>query len=118
MSKDKLKNDPDTWQKTLTDILHQNALLKYMLSEIVDENEDKDFLPTAEYFQNELLLNDEKVRILIKEVNEFEAMFLRDCDEKYKQKYEKLEHEILDFKKNYHAFSRNFKLKCYKKAID
>ena len=116
MSKNKLQNDPDTWQKTLTGILHQNALLKYTLSEIVDENEDKNFLPIAEYFQNELLLKDEKVRILLKEVNEFNEIVPEDCDKKYKQKYEKLEHKILDFQKNYDAFSNNFSLKCNKKT--
>ena len=49
--KAKLK-EIDSWKKILEDLRQQNALLKYRLSEIVDDNEDRNFLQLAEYFQN------------------------------------------------------------------
>lgn len=118
ISENKFEKELTSWQKMLIDILQENALLKYMLSEIVDENEDKNFLPIAEYFQNELLLKDEKLQILLKRIHEFAVINPKDCDKKHDSKYEKLRLEILHFEKIYNDFSNDFKAKYYKKGPD
>ena len=56
------------WDRRLEFIAQENALLKFRLSEMVDVSEDKDFLQLAENFQNELLIIDEKLHNLIKEL--------------------------------------------------
>lgn len=111
---DKKEMEVDIWQKDLADILHENALLKYMLSAIVDANEEKDFLPVAEYFQNELLLKDERLRNLMKEISEFASEEYIYYNERWNEKHEKLGKEISVFRKEYNAFSENFKSKCHK----
>ena len=59
------------WEKSLEFIKQENALLKYRLSEMVDYSDEKDFLQMAEYFQNELLLKDDALDKLIKELKNF-----------------------------------------------
>lgn len=61
-------NDYQQWTKALELLRQESALLKYRLSEMVDSDEENLFLQKAEYFQNELLLKDEWLKKLIKEV--------------------------------------------------
>ena len=117
MSKNK-ERELTCWQKSLSDILHDNALLKYMLSEIVDANQENDFLPVAEYFQNELLLKDEKVKIFLNQINEYNIAGEHNFSEKYYADMEKLEYEISLFQNEFEEFSKDFKSRCYKKSID
>lgn len=63
------------WDRRLEFITQENALLKYRLSEMVDVSEEKDFLQLAENFQNELLLKDEKLQKLIKELKTLSIAF-------------------------------------------
>lgn len=63
------------WQRQLDLLMQENALMKYRLSEMVDESEEKSFLQMAEYFQNELLLKDEALNKLIKESKNFAEKF-------------------------------------------
>lgn len=114
MAKNKAK-ELDTLQKKLSHFLNENALLKYMLSEIVDENQEKSFLPVAEYFQNELLLKDEKLKSLSKSVNELTKKFQQEYLKKYDIHTENLQKEILRFQNEYESFSRDFKSKFYGK---
>ena len=96
----------EEWRTRLADILHQNALLKYMLSDIVDANQDRNFLPVAEYFQNELLLKDEKLRILLNHVGEVDV---KNIDEK---NFQNLRREIGRFQKDFNVFFSDFRSKC------
>ena len=61
------------WQTSLEFFKQENALLKYRLSEMVDHNEEHGFLLMAEYFQNELLLKDELLNKLLKELHELQS---------------------------------------------
>jgi hypothetical protein len=103
------KEDLSRWKKILEDFCQKNALLKYRLSEIVDNNEDGSFLQMAEYFQNQLLLKDEKLKKLIKQLlqisNRKEVEKLSDENI---EKCEKLRKDICLFQKKYEALSKEF----------
>lgn len=104
-----LENELDSWKKILEDLRQHNALLKYRLSEIVDDNEDKKFLQLAEYFQNELLLKDEMVKKLMKDLLEIGGIV--EPKETASDRHEnlvKLHDEIVQFKKIYLTLSKEF----------
>jgi hypothetical protein len=90
----------------------ENALLKYRLSDLVDNNEQNDFLSIAEYFQNEFLLKDEALNRLIKSVSELNAELNKTTDKNipdeliYQQ--EKLRNDILQFEKKFLDLSNEF----------
>ena len=48
-----------TWERILDFFLQENTFLKNRLSEVVDQNNDKEFLALAEQFQNRFILKDE-----------------------------------------------------------
>jgi|SRR6185312_6070114 len=104
-----LKQEISNWQKKLKYFSQENALLKYRLSEIVDNNEDDSFLQAAEYFQNELLLKDEKLKKLTKQLLEISNRTKagKQSDEIIR-KYEKLRNDICLFEKKYEGLSKEF----------
>lgn len=73
------------WERRLEFITQENALLKFRLSEMVDVSEDKGFLELAENFQNELLLIDEKLQNLIKELKSLSHTFKQSNSVKEKE---------------------------------
>jgi len=99
----------NAWQRSLEFFKQENALLKYRLSEIVDNNEDDHFLTMAEYFQNELLLKDELLNNLQKTLQELHNS--ENLSEKMKSKQNKLRNEILEFEKNCLHLSNEFNKK-------
>ena len=97
------------WKKILENYCQVNALLKYRLSEIVDNNEDSSFLQMAEYFQTKLLLKDEKLKKLAKQINAISnAMEAADSPESIIAKHEKLRKDICLFEKKYEHLSKEF----------
>ena len=108
-----LENELDSWKKILEDLRQHNALLKYRLSEIVDDNEDKNFLLLFEYFQNELLLKDETLKKLMKDVQELNGINepKNAVLDNMNEKFVKLHEEIQQFQKKYTLFSRDFNKK-------
>ena len=54
-----LMQEHEAWKRSLEFYKQENALLKYRLSDMVDQSEGDYFLQTAEYFHNEFLLKDE-----------------------------------------------------------
>ena len=52
------EHEYNAWMRKIEFFSQENALLKYRLSEMVDNNEGNNFLQMAKYFQNELLLKD------------------------------------------------------------
>jgi hypothetical protein len=104
------------WEKSLEDLNQENALLKYRLSEIVDENEDEKILQMAEYFQNELLLKDEMLKKLIKTQQQVSNTIRRNAtSELIKANQQKLKVEILQFQKDFHKLAKDFDQKLVKK---
>jgi len=104
-----LDNKPFLSKKSFEELNQENALLKYRLSEIVDENEDGKILQLAEYFQNELLLKDEMLKNLMKKQQQFSNPRERDeTTESIKAKQEKLQLEFLKFEEEFVRLSKEF----------
>jgi hypothetical protein len=107
-----IKHEYTSWQRMLEFFRQENALLKYRLSDLVDNNEQNDFLSIAEYFQNEFLLKDEALNRLIKIVSELNAELNKMTDKNipdeliYQQ--EKLRNDILQFEKKFLDLSNEF----------
>jgi len=102
-----------SWQSDLELFRQKNVLLKYRLSETVDNNEGNHFLQMAEYFQNELLLKDEDLKKLISNVREFlielsEIKNKKEFKNEWIQKREKMRKNILIFKKEFLNLSNEF----------
>ena len=87
------------WKRSLEFFKQENALLKYHLSDMVDHNEENSFLQMAEYFQNELLLKDELLNKLLKELHELENE--EKLSEKMLSRQNKLRYEVLHAEKKF-----------------
>lgn len=70
---EKIREENSYNQNALNILKQENAHLKYLLSEMVDKNEDRYFLAMAEHFQNELLKKDEEINNVLKNALEFET---------------------------------------------
>ena len=90
-----------SWKIKLEYFKQENVLLKYRLSEMVDNNEGSNFLQMAEYFQNELLIIDDKLKKLF---NEFEklSIFFRETE------YKKFMKDIVQFENKFINLSKEF----------
>lgn len=113
ISPNEMEDDYSKWQKSIEDFSQRNALLKYRLSDIVDSNEDKNFLQVAEYFQNELLLTDEILKRLRIELQEYVEMKQHDHFpiEKITKKRRVFRNGILNFEKKFLSLSDEFNKK-------
>ena len=67
-------HEQNSWRIKLEHFQQENVLLKYRLSEMVDDNEGNKFLQMAEYFQNELLIIDVMMEKLFNELEKFSGM--------------------------------------------
>ena len=107
-----IKHEYTSWQRMLEFFRQENALLKYRLSDLVDNNEQNDFLSIAEYFQNEFLLKDEALNRLIKSVSELNAELNKMTDKNIRDELiyqqEKLRNDILQFEKKFLDLSNEF----------
>lgn len=105
-----IKHELSSWLRLIEFFRQENALLKYRLSELVDDNDDRNFLQIAEYFQNEFLLKDEGLKKLIKDLQDYSELIengkkeslnhlpahigLRKCIHEFEEKYSKLSVEF------------------------
>jgi hypothetical protein len=109
---DQIKHEYTSWQRMLEFFRQENALLKYRLSDLVDNNEQNNFLSIAEYFQNELLLKDEVLNRLIKSVSELNAelnkITNKEIPDELIYRQEKLRNDILQFEKKFLDLSNEF----------
>ena len=103
------------WHRRLEFIAQENALLKYRLSEMVDVSEDKEFLQLAENFQNKLLLKDEKLDKLIKDLKAISTVFKEINDPKEKEglisQHNDLRKHISQFAEQFLHFTNQFNKK-------
>lgn len=116
-----IKHEHTSWQRSLDFFRQENALLKYRLSEMVDNNEQNHFLLIAEYFQNELLLKDEVLNRLMKSVSEFDVEFnkvpgTKKIPENLIRQQEKMRNDILQFEKKFLDLSNEFNEKMLQYA--
>jgi hypothetical protein len=111
---DLFQREHQAWESRLEFFNQEHALLKYRISELVDSNEDDHFLQMAEYFQNELLLKDEMLNKLTKELREFSENVkqlpnINPLSQNMIDRYELLRNEMLQFEKSSLELSREFK---------
>jgi len=107
---DQLKHELMSWLRLIEFYRQENALLKYRLSELVDDSEDKKFLQLAEHYQNEFLLKDETLKKLLKNVRQY-LDWLEDGNENASgiiNNHHILRDEILGFEKNFINVSAKF----------
>ena len=108
------------WEKSLEFIKQENALLKYRLSEMVDYSDEKDFLQMAEYFQNELLLKDDALDKLIKELKNFPDKINGQNDnenaEKILYEHDKLRNKMAQLEEEFSQLSNEFNREMLKNS--
>ena len=103
-----------TWMRALEFYLQENSYLKTRLSQVLDNNTDKDFIAQAEHFQNSFVHNDECIKDLKSDVLELQRLLkdpqrLPKMDEKLmSQKHRKLYNEMGYFEKNFAGLRNEF----------
>ena len=111
--RNQFKHEHKAWGRSLEFFRQENALLKYRLSEMVDNNEENKFLQIAEYFQNELLLKDDMLNKILKEIHGFSDKFNEyqnedGLSEKNITRQDQLRNDILLFEKIFLDLSKRF----------
>ncbi len=99
-----------SWLRLVEFFRQENALLKYRLSEMVDNSDDGQFLQTAEYFQNEFLLKDEALKRLIKELQDYSDIIQNKpaLSPQLINTHNNLRNHILQFEEKYTSLSKEF----------
>lgn len=111
--RDQFEHENKTWELLLDFLKQENILLKNRLSVVVDNEEDKEFLKQAEYFQNEFILKDEFIKDVIINVNDHKKYLKeKSVDENLKNimstKQEKLRNEISNLEKSFSCLEYEF----------
>lgn len=100
------------WEILLSALKNENLFLILKLSEVLDKKEDKDFIPKAEYFQNEFINKDEfikKMQFDIKgELLTLDKIKSDRLPTKVLKKHEKLKNEIIFLEKNFTILRSRF----------
>lgn len=105
--------EPHLWKVKLEQFKQENVLLKYRLSEMVDNSEGNQFLQMAEFFQNELLIMDDKLQNLFFQFEQFSnfSQQLKNGKElpgDRTEDYNKLKNDISQFEKKFLDLSNEF----------
>ena len=105
-----IKHEHMSWLRLVEFFRQENALLKYRLSEMVDNNDGSQFLQIAEYFQNEFLLKDEALKKLIKELQDYSDIIQNkpDLSKQLINAHNNLRNDILQFEEKYTLLSKEF----------
>ena len=108
--KNQIKHEHMSWLRLIEFFRQETALLKYRLSEMVDNSEDHEFLQTVEYFQNELLLKDEALKKLIKELQDYSDIIQNKpaISAQLITTHNRLRDDILRFEEKYTSLSKEF----------
>jgi hypothetical protein len=106
------EHENQAWERSLEFFKQENILLKYRLSEMVDNIEENNFLQMAEYFQNELLMKDEILNELTKCLQELSGKIPGGNGEQGAKrkncKRDGLRQDILQFEKKFLVFAKDF----------
>ena len=109
------QHESGTWERLLDLFKQENAFLKNRLSEVLDSKDDRNFLSTAEHFQNMFLLKDDYINELRKDIKEqqrqIKMSFNNDedvVDSKLAKKQDKLRNEMKNFEKNFSDLKDEF----------
>jgi len=114
LDRNQFNQEQHIWKEKLERFKQENVLLKYQLSELVDNNEDNNYLQLAEYFQNELLIMDDKLKNLFFRLEEFSRFLRRPKKEgelpgKEIADYNNLKKDIAKFEKKFLKLTDEFK---------
>lgn len=101
------------WKIKLEELKQENVLLKYRLSEMVDINEGSNFMEMAEYFQNELLIADDKLKKLLNSLENFYDQYWKPKNENESSRqtmkdYNKLKNEMIQFENRFISLKKEF----------
>ncbi len=107
------KQERKAWERSLEFFKQENVLLKYRLSEMVDNNEEKKFLQMAEHFQNEFILKDERLNMLKKDLQMFSDKFIdfqneKAISRKLMANHDEIRNQILELEKSFLHLSKEF----------
>lgn len=103
------------WEILLSSLKNENEFLILKLNEVLEEKEDKDFIPKAEYFQNEFITKDEYIKELENDIRNELLLLAKAPDgkvpKKSLRKHEKLRNEITYLQRNFSNLCTEFN-KC------
>ncbi|MEO6869939.1 MAG: hypothetical protein ABI784_09130 [Ginsengibacter sp.] len=115
-----MKNSPEhqvileakSWLRKVEFFIQENALLKYRLSEIVDQNENATTITLAEYFQNEMLLIDGRANYLKRTISLFSKKVEEESQtympDHYEKKQLRIRDNMMNFEKKFLNLSNEF----------
>lgn len=106
-------HEQNSWRIKLEHFQQENVLLKYRLSEMVDDNEGNKFLQMAEYFQNELLIIDVMMEKLFNELEKFSGLLRENKNgslppDEVAMDYNKLKKSFVHFENKFLKLSKEF----------
>jgi hypothetical protein len=112
--KDHFLHENQTWSRALDFYLQENSYLKTRLSQVVDNITDKEFVTSAEQFQNNFIHNDECIKDLQKDVAALYKLIKISIagaiidEKKMVQQQNKLRNEIGYFEKDFAQLKNKF----------
>ena len=106
-------HEQNSWRIKLEHFQQENVLLKYRLSEMVDDNEGNKFLQMAEYFQNKLLIIDVMMEKLFNELEKFSGLLQENKNDsllpvEVATDYNKLKKSFVHFENKFLNLSKEF----------
>ncbi len=111
---DQFLHENQTWERALDFYLQENAFLKTRLSQVLDSNTDKAFIPLAEHFQTSFIQMDECMQDLKQDILSSQKLLKEKTkggalDEKLlSSKHQKLNNEMGYFEKNFAGLKNEF----------
>ena len=117
-----LTQEHEAWKRSLEFYKQENALLKFRLSEMVDESEGSHFLQTAEYFQNEFLLKDAGLQRLSQSLQSMQEALrptrgLEHVENRHIVLQNELRQQIWQFEHDFIQLSNDFNQKMLKSIL-
>jgi len=111
---DQFLNEIQEWNRTLDFYLQENSYLKTRLSEILDNNTDKEFIDLAEHFQNSFIHNDECIKDMQGDLSAMQKAIKINVaggitdEKKIPQQQNKLRNEMGYFERNFAELKSKF----------
>lgn len=111
---DQFLHENQTWERALDYYLQENSYLKTRLSQVVDNNTDKEFVALAEHFQNSFIHNDECIKDLLKDIFGLQKIIknaiagIHVDEKKMIQQQNKLRNEMSYFEKDFDLLKSKF----------
>ena len=111
--KNQYEHEHKAWLRSVEFFMQENALLKYRLSDMVDDNDQNNFLQMAEHFQNELLLKDKMLKTLAHDLKAHSDIISEMQDEKKAplniiKDHDRFRDKMLQFEKGFLQLSKEF----------